>query len=1203
MIQVQPDTLFGWYGVDASGVQAMFSGIDTTEHYLEVRPQGTTVDIDRVVLMRNTVPDTNDWSAEALIDQWSDTICLGYPASFFVKWGATGCADLLWDFGDGTHSSGTGNSGYAGMDTVLHLYQYPGDYRVVFSVSSMLFDTTAFDTVFVHVGAPDVDAGHDTLVCHGGHVQLEGYVANADTFYWESPLPAALSSTTILNPIATVDSSQYFYLTATDSLGCSMTDSVWVTAVGLDSVSWPDTVWICHGIPDTLPVYGAFYVNWAHIPGLNAYNIAAPMASPTVTTTYYFTASDVCRCDTISDSVVVVVRGIVEQDTTICLGGEATLHATGPGPWTWIPGWSTADSLVVAATVTTTYTLILPPIVGGCNSESVTVTVLPYACCNVPGAQIVHKPTATAWWTQLGLPTSNGTVHIVDTFFVNTNIGFTNMTFYMDSMSVIYVEPGDTLSTVNCRFLPACPNMWSGVHLANASARYDSRRDYFESAWRGVWSKGGAPFGLLETVFRGCWVGVFVGPNPNLGNGNPLHPGRIEGCNFGATTLLPPFSNHAFGWAGVHLDNVMGFTLGIANGQMNNFERLQHGLYAWKSNVNAVRNTFSNMQRGSVPVLPLGTGFGAGIRCINPGAAVQQSYSSTVGHPSATSFQTLDGFANKFVECPVGVRIEGKGVVSVRGNYFNANRTGISSVNQNLDRVWVDYNQHDNDSLAIVVAGGTKINGHVEFNRITGVNAFVGAYHHGIRLGGLTQNLTPAAILPLRVNNNTIKIRGNGIWVEACRRLNVTDNDIELRAMTPQDRMRGIQMSASTNCRIHQNRVTGNAMAAGITRVEGIHVFGSPVTTVTCDTTTSVGYHVTFEMSCPNSVFKGNVMTTGVDGLVYLSWGVIGQQGNLGAASDNRWFGTFAHAHTFSIQSQGINSRLAVGNGPGVIPTINLFTGLGATPMTPILNSTGTFFCAAPFSPAPKADAIAELARSGAPATDLDSASKYRDKEWAFLEILADSSLLLADTSIQHMFDSIDASSLGAAVRAKLQLEAPDSLIAAFEVALVVATDSNIARQKNLLGVRVDDPVIDSVEWSKLMELALQCEDIAGMAVNEARTLLAIEGTYIWEGQECDSVPMIVKKALEISQITKNTKARCWPNPVDKELFVSVLNHEGPVRIDVHGGLGQLLWGFDGEVGNNPVRIDVSKWPSGLLVVRAELTTGEVYIWRVMVVR
>jgi hypothetical protein len=272
--------------------------------------------------------------------------------------------------------------------------------------------------------------------------------------------------------------------------------------------------------------------------------------------------------------------------------------------------------------------------------------------------------------------------------------------------------------------------------------------------------------------------------------------------------------------------------------------------------------------------------------------------------------------------------------------------------------------------------------------------------------------------------------------------------------------------------------------------------------------------------------------------------------------------------------------------------------------MNPILSGSNQMYvCGAPFSPAPKDDVIADVARSGIAANSLDSASKYRDLEWAYLEILADSNLLALDTAIQHLFDSLDVSSLGAAVRAKVELEAPDSLVAAAELAMVYPTDLNIASQKELLQTRLDDPVFDQQEIAQLIVLANTCEVIGGVAVNEARMLLSIEGYYFWEDPGCDTVAAPVKKSGTIFGPVVSPKAICWPNPADQQLYVSVPDVSDNVKIEVRSALGQLLWNSNGALDDQPATIDVSKWSQGLVLVRVTLASGEVYSWRVVIER
>lgn len=74
-----------------------------------------------------------------------------------------------------------------------------------------------------------VEAGPAVSIFSGEQVQLNGSVTNASTFSW-SP-PTGLSSVTVLNPVANPTTTTLYTLTASNTLGCTNTDTVRVTVV------------------------------------------------------------------------------------------------------------------------------------------------------------------------------------------------------------------------------------------------------------------------------------------------------------------------------------------------------------------------------------------------------------------------------------------------------------------------------------------------------------------------------------------------------------------------------------------------------------------------------------------------------------------------------------------------------------------------------------------------------------------------------------------------------------------------------------------------------------------------------------------------------------------------------------------------------------------------------------------------------------
>lgn len=1199
LVNVPPATGFGWHGASALPVRVRFTGLDTTAHWVEVGPQSQLVDVDRVLLLRSDADLNTLSNSSGIIWQPLWSICLGDTAGFAAEFGCEGCVDVEWDFGDGTHTGGDTSETVptSCVDSVRHLYQYPGDYVVTVTVSHTLLDVVTTDTAHVHVLAPVVDAGPDTTTCRGVPVTLQGAVAaGAASFYWENPAPATLSSTSALNPAALLDSSQYFYLTATDSGGCSMTDSVWVTAIGLDSVAWPDTVWVCAGTPDTLHVSGAFWVTWDPRPGLSQYNIANPLAMPAQTTTYPFTATDVGRCDTVRDSVVVVVRGIVQQDTTVCLGTTLTLNTTGPGGWLWIPTGDSTASITVSPQTTTTYTVQLPGVPGGCNTDQVTVTVLPWRCCDVPGVPFLHNAQVST------TPFVNGgSYHVIGTLTVDQTVVLNNITFWMDSMAVIVVNPGETLETHNCTFRAACPFMWKGIELAGPMARWVGTGGMVREAEQGLSTTSGR-FVLNNVTFRACWQGVF------LNGGGGYLPRSILGCRFlppPGGGLLPPYANHITGFSGVQLVNVQGFTLGSPTGAENRFEQLKHGLFSQNSVVNVYHNRFIGMREDST-VFPIGRG--AGIYAVAPlGGVNNYTPSLTVGHPTSTALLTLTLHRNVFQNNVRGVMVERRVDVRARGNSFNANRRGYQERLCTGETVTLERNTHTNDSLAVHLWNGPGRRGAVDRNTITGS---IGAQMHGIRLDMMVNPALPPAQIGIHIRNNTVTLRGNGIWVQGSDRVNVEANTVGLRAQVPQEPLRGITLQSNMTgaCRVHSNTVSSaTVLGRGDTAVQALRVFGSPESDVTCNTFENVGRGAVFVISSFPSRYMGNTMRNCVDGFVLMSGGRIGPQGTSIPAvpSENRWMGNFGNSETHSISSPGNLSRLFVRT---LVPHVpNLWDTSGTNPTrvewTVIGNpNPGQVFCNSGGTGGGGGNGgpITNIINNRVGGTAIKDATQFRADEWAEAVLLTDSVLLQTSNVFQSYHGAMQAINQGKVAKANDMLVHGDTLGANPQPIVPGPTEQSAINHKLVLEIRTDGDSLDAGEIATLRAIASQCEMLGGRAVSIARSLLAGVDEMIWDDPECNAA---AKAGAIAGEPTPTRIAHCWPNPANDRIFFEFLpgNVSGLVQvIDARGVAVEEMVFLDQE---GILELPLRGHSQGIYLVRAQLKDGTTFSWKVVLQR
>jgi hypothetical protein len=141
---------------------------------------------------------------------------------------------------------------------------------------------------------------------------------------------------------------------------------------------------ICMGSATTLSATGGSTYNWSPATGLSSPTVANPSASPTTTTTYTITATDVNGC-VATDMVNVMVNPLPNvnagMDEWICFGASTTLSASGASTFNWTPATGLSSSTVANPTAnptsTTTYTLTGTDAFGCVASDMVTITVNP----------------------------------------------------------------------------------------------------------------------------------------------------------------------------------------------------------------------------------------------------------------------------------------------------------------------------------------------------------------------------------------------------------------------------------------------------------------------------------------------------------------------------------------------------------------------------------------------------------------------------------------------------------------------------------------------------------------------------------------------------------------------------------------------------------------------------------------------------------
>jgi hypothetical protein len=190
------------------------------------------------------------------------------------------------------------------------------------------------DSVFVNIGEFEASVMPDTFVCDGATIQL--WAAGGDSYQWipDTYLDNPRSAT----PIATIRQPTIFVCVVGNG-PCKDTVRVLVDVAGKPLVAALRDTSICLGGTANLRAFGGVVYSWTPTTGLDDPTSATPRATPQTTTRYRVTVIDTNGCSDTASVLVTITSGltvIAEGDTSFCIGGTATLRATGAVAYTWV---------------------------------------------------------------------------------------------------------------------------------------------------------------------------------------------------------------------------------------------------------------------------------------------------------------------------------------------------------------------------------------------------------------------------------------------------------------------------------------------------------------------------------------------------------------------------------------------------------------------------------------------------------------------------------------------------------------------------------------------------------------------------------------------------------------------------------------------------------------------------------------------------
>ena len=228
----------------------------------------------------------------------------------------------------------------------------------------------------VTVAAAPVLTVNNAEYCIGSSALLT--VSGADGYSW-SPA-AGLDITTGNQVTANPTTTTEYIVHGTSIQGCSSFDTAVVTVNPLPTISAGDEASICLGDETQLNATGGTSFLWLGT-GLSNNSLADPIATPTSTTTYVVTGTDVKGCSAI-DSVLITVSSInvdAGDDVKICIGASVILGASGADSYNWIAGTDLSNTSISSPmanpTSTQTYIVEGQNAVGCPGRDTVIVTV------------------------------------------------------------------------------------------------------------------------------------------------------------------------------------------------------------------------------------------------------------------------------------------------------------------------------------------------------------------------------------------------------------------------------------------------------------------------------------------------------------------------------------------------------------------------------------------------------------------------------------------------------------------------------------------------------------------------------------------------------------------------------------------------------------------------------------------------------------
>jgi gliding motility-associated-like protein len=276
-----------WTGLGNTGTTQSYTNLTDTTWYRVIVQSGICAADTSTYAFINLYP-------APVVDFNSDTVCLGTPLTFVnTTVNSVGFVTLYnWNLGDGNTSTSTNPT---------HTYTTAGTMNVtLFAMNNFgCTDTTTKNILVNALPFAIIAPSGPTSFCEGDTVQLTAAFNGLYSYAWSN----GASGFQI-----TVDTTGDYTVTVTDTpTGCINTATETVTVFSLTVADAGADTSVSNGFSIVLVGNGGSTYEWTPSTSLDNPFAANPVASPTATTTYVLTVTDINGCQD-TDSVNVMVN-------------------------------------------------------------------------------------------------------------------------------------------------------------------------------------------------------------------------------------------------------------------------------------------------------------------------------------------------------------------------------------------------------------------------------------------------------------------------------------------------------------------------------------------------------------------------------------------------------------------------------------------------------------------------------------------------------------------------------------------------------------------------------------------------------------------------------------------------------------------------------------------------------------------------------